>query len=131
MRAILAAVLMLAATSASAEWVKVAETAGVAYYVDPMTITKDGAARKVSALQDYAKAQAGGARSRQLSLEIDCAGERLRGLTSADHAEPMSGGAVLGTADQPSEWIQVEAATGSNIPRRTPNLSIIRFVCSR
>ena len=42
MRAILSVVLLLAAASARADWVKVTETTETAYYLDPASISDKG-----------------------------------------------------------------------------------------
>jgi len=129
MRAILTAALMLAATSASAEWVKVTETTDAVFYVDPASISKSDNLRQVWVIQDYMKQEPNGTRSRRLSFEIDCAGERLRSLSATEHSEPMASGNILNSRNGESDWIYVAPRTGSNIPRKTPNRIILRFVC--
>lgn len=131
MRAILAALLWLAATAAWAEWAKVTETTDTVYYVDPASISDRGNLRRVSVLQDYTKQELNGTRSRRLLLEIDCTGERLRRLAATDHSEPMAGGKILNSWDGESDWIYLAPRTGSNIPPRTPYRFVLRFVCYR
>jgi len=131
MRAILTGVLVLAATSAWAEWVKVTETNDTVSYVDPATIVNKGSFRQVSVIQDYATQGPGGVRSRQVLYEIDCTGERLRSLSVTEHSEPMARGERVNSWERESEWLYVAPRTGSNIPARGTYRTILRFVCSR
>jgi hypothetical protein len=131
MGAIVTAVMLFAATSASAQWVKVAETTDTVFYVDPASVGNKGDFRQVVVIQDYAKQEPGGVRSRRLLYEIDCTGERLRSLSAAEHSEPMGGGKRVNSWERESEWMYVAPRTGSNIPSRTTYRTILRFVCSR
>ena len=131
MRAILTAFLLLAGTSAWAEWVKVAETSGIVFYVDPASIDNKGGFRQVSVIQDYAGQEPGGVRSRRVSYEIDCNGERLRSLSVTEHSEPMARGERLNSREGESEWMYVAPRTGSSISPRTTYRTLLRFVCSR
>jgi len=131
MRAILTAVLLLAATAAWADWVKVTETGDTVFYVDPAAIGTTDGHRRASVLQDYAATEPGGVRSRQVSYEIDCAGERLRSLAVSEHSEPMARGARVNAWERESEWLYVAPRTGSNIPSKGAYRAILRFVCSR
>ena len=131
MRSVLVVLSMFVAVPAWAEWVKVTETADAVYYVDPATITRDGTLRRVSAIQDYAKPGPDGARSRRSTLEIDCADERLRSRSVTEHSEPMGGGGIVAAREAESNWSYVAPRTGTRIAPRTPDVSIVRFVCSR
>ncbi|MET0683056.1 MAG: surface-adhesin E family protein [Casimicrobiaceae bacterium] len=131
MRIILIGVMLLAATSASADWVKVTETTDTAYYVDPASISNQPGFRRVSVIHDYAKQEPGGTRSRRVSYDIDCAGERLRSVAATEYSEAMAQGKTVNSWEDESEWLYVAPRTGSNIPPRTPYRSILRFVCAR
>ena len=131
MRAVVSAILLLAATSASADRVKVSETADTGYYIDPALITDKGNLRRVSVIQDYAKQELSGVRSRVVSYEIDCAGERLRSIAVTEHSEPMAQGESVSSWSRESDWLYVAPRTGSSIAPRTPYRPILRFVCSR
>jgi hypothetical protein len=131
MRAILTAVLLLAATSAWAEWVKVTETGDTVFYADPASIADKGSFRQVSVLQDYAAPEPGGVRSRLLLYEIDCTGERLRSLSVTEHSDPMAQGGRMNSREGESEWMYVAPRTGSNITSKATYRTILRFVCSR
>jgi hypothetical protein len=66
-----------------------------------------------------------------LLFEIDCTNERLRSLSGTEHAEPMAGGNAVSSWERESDWVYVGPRTGTNIPSRTPNRIIVRYVCSR
>ena len=130
MRTILAAVLLFAASSAWAEWVKVAETVDTAFYVDRASLGDKSNVRRVAVLQDYAKQEPGGVRSRRVSYEIDCTAERLRSLSVNEHSEPMAGGTSVNSWARESEWMYVAPRTGSNLSSRSTYRTILRFVCA-
>jgi hypothetical protein len=130
MRAVVSTLLLLAATSAWADWVKVTEVSDTAYYVDPELVGK-GNVRRVSVMHDYAKPEPGGVRSRRVLYEIDCSGQRLRSLSATEYSEPMGQGKSVNSWERESEWLYVAPTTGSNLPSRTPYRPIVRFVCSR
>jgi hypothetical protein len=131
MRTILFGVLMLAAASAWADWVKVTETGDTAYYVDPTAIGVKGGFRQVTVLQDHAMQGSDGIRSRRVSYEIDCAGERLRSVAAIEYTEPMARGTSTNSWERESEWLYLAPRTGSNIRSRTPYRAILGFVCVR
>jgi len=131
MRAILCAILLLAAASAWADWVKLTETTDTVYYLDPALISDNGEFRRVVVLQSYATQEPAGTRSRRVSYEIDCGGERLRSVAVTEYSEPMAQGKSVNSWERQSEWLYVAPITGSNIPRRTPYRPILRFVCSK
>jgi hypothetical protein len=131
MRVVLSALLLLVATQAWAGWVKLTEANETAYYVDPATVGDKGNLRRVSVIQDYARPDAGGVRSRQVLYEIDCSGGRLRSLSVSEHSDAMGQGKRLNSWERESDWLYVAPRTGSNIPSRTPYRPIVSFVCSR
>jgi len=130
-RIALPALLILAATSAWAEWAKVSEAGDTVFYVDPGSIADQGGFRRVSVMEDFASRDAGGARSQRVVYEVDCALERLRSVSITDYPDPMGQGNDMASWEGESNWLSVAALTGSNIPPRTPYRSIVRFVCSR
>jgi hypothetical protein len=131
MRVVLSALLLLAATPAWAGWMKLTEANETAYYVDPAPVGAKGSLRRVSVIQDYARPEAGGVRSRQVLYEIDCTGERLRSLSVSEHSDPMGQGKRLNSWERESDWLYVAPRTGSNVQSRTPYRPIVSFVCSR
>ena len=131
MRTILFGVLLLGAAPAWAYWVKVAEAGDTTYYVDPAAISVKGSFRQVTVLQDYAMQATDGIRSRRVSYEIDCAGERLRSVAAVEYTEPLARGTSANSWERESEWLYVAPRTGSNIASRTHYRAIHRFVCTR
>src|SRR5687768_2926150 len=121
--------LLSAANSAWAEWVKITETTDTAFYADRASLGDKGNVRRVAVLQDYAKQEPGGVRSRRVSYEIDCTAERLRSLSVTEHSESMAGGTSVNSWARESEWMYVAPRTGSNISRSTYR-TILRFVCT-
>ena len=68
MRAILCAILLLAAASAWADWVKLTETTDTGdHYLDPALISDNGEFRRVVVIQSYATQEPAGTRSRRVS----------------------------------------------------------------
>lgn len=130
MRSIVFALLAATATCAHAEWVKVVESAGTAYYLDPATLVRDGGLRRIDEIQDYATPRPGGARSRRLQFEFDCGGERWRVVSVADHEDAMAHGKMLGSWQGQSDWTFVAPRTGTNIPASSVGRTILRYVCS-
>jgi hypothetical protein len=84
----------------------------------------------VSVVHDYAKPEPGGVRSRRVTYEVDCSGEKLRSLSATEHAEPMAQGKILNAWERESDWLYVAPTTGSSLPSRTPYRPIVRYVCS-
>ena len=130
MRAVVSTLLLLTATPAWADWVKVTEVSDTAYYVDPESLGK-GNVRRAAVIHDYAKPEPGGLRSRRVMYEFDCAEQRLRSLSATEYSEPMGKGKSVNSWERESEWLYVAPTTGSNIPSRTPYRPILRFICSR
>ena len=131
MRAILCVILLLAAASAWADWVKITETTDTVYYLDPALISDNGKFRRVVVIKNDATHEPAGTRSRRVSYEIDCVGERLRSVASTEYSEPMAQGKSVNSWERQSEWLYVAPITGSNIPPRTPYRLILKFVCSK
>ena len=132
MRAVLPTLLiLLAATSASANVVKVTEVGGTTYYVDSASVSGKNNIRRVPVIHDYATPEGDGVRSRRVVYEIECAGERLRSVSINEYSTSMAQGTSMRSAERESDWLYVTPVTGSSLPPRTPLKSIVKFVCSR
>jgi hypothetical protein len=119
-------VLVLAALSsgACAQWVRVSQgESGVAIYVEPSTIRKNGDLRRYWELHDLAKADKIGNLSYRAVIEADCKEERRRGLQEDKFRGPMASGEISGSIGSPGEWGYV--APGST------GWTVLLFVCSR
>lgn len=124
-------VSLMAATSASANVVKVTEASGTTYYVDSVSAGEKDNLRRVPVIHDYATPERDGVRSRRVVYEVDCAAERLRSVSVNEYSTSMAQGTSLRSAERESDWLYVTPMTGSSLPPRTPLRSIVKFVCSR
>src|SRR4029450_7363706 len=111
--------------------VKVSEATDTVYYLDQASISDKGKFRRVSVIQDYAKQEPSGVRSRRVLYEIDCTEERLRSIAGMEHSDSMAQGNSVNSWERESEWLYVAPRTGSRIASRTPYRSILKFVCAR
>ena len=123
MRLVLCLLLTLAATPAWAEWVKVSETDGNFFYIDPATIRRDGNLRKVWTINDLKQRHKDGTMSRRALYEFECKEERHRLLSISAHSDPMASGKVLEIDSEPDKW--------SYIAPNTPGENILRRVCAK
>lgn len=111
MKRLLLVCLLLVTNAARGEWVKVGESAGNNYYIDPTSIRKDEDLRKVWMIQDLKERDKAGEMSRRYREEYDCKGERKRFLSATSHSEPMAGGKTLLSSNEPSSWGDIRANT--------------------
>jgi hypothetical protein len=124
MRIFMMALLMLISAQASAEWVKVSETAESWDYFDPASMRKVGSMRRVWQMQDLKERAANGELSRRLLSEYDCRDEKWRVLSFTFHAGPVALGEVLSShSSEPSRWFDAAPGTVADI--------ILRLVCIR
>jgi hypothetical protein len=100
------AALLLAATSAQAEWMKYDDRPEAVYYADIETLQVNGNSVSILTLMDFKKPLYGGTRSMTNLFELDCASatHRMRNVDLRMHSESMGGGEML--ADHGSgSWI--------------------------
>jgi len=109
MRIILCFLLALVAAPAWAEWVVVSESedGGLAFYIDPASIRKNGHFRKVWLITDLKQRGEGGEMSRRVLDEYDCKEERSRILSISGHSGPMAGGETLEMDDGAGKWYAI------------------------
>ena len=119
----------LAIPAVHAQATKVVETGERTFYLDAKAIERSGNVRRVPIVVDYATAAPNGMRSRRMTLEADCSGARIRSLSSTDYAEPMGAGGTIASSSEPSDWLYVEARTGTRVPPQTPYRTIWQSVC--
>ena len=103
-KATLMILLAVVSSGAVAEWVKVSENDAVFFYIDPATIRRNGDFRRVWEMRNMKKIDKDGVMSVRALMEYDCKEERSRILSISEHSEPMLGGKVLLSADDPSTW---------------------------
>lgn len=121
MRAILFFLLVLLAAPTWAEWVKFDSNVNGVFYADPTTIRKDGQFRRVWVIRDLNKRDKDGKMSVRILNEYDCKDERARGVSFSSHSEPMAGGKLLTSFNEPTKW--------NYISPETVGESMLDFVC--
>ena len=89
------ALLLLVATSARAEWVKVGEDDGSVVYVDPATLDKTGNMRRAWTLTNFKLARADNVASLRTLNDFNCKEGRRRTVFLVTYAGPMATGKVL------------------------------------
>jgi hypothetical protein len=121
MKRILLAVLLLTATSAWAEWVKLGDNGDgeFAVYVDPAAIRKSSNMVKMWNLMDYKtlqETQGNRYQSIKTQSEYDCKDERWRVLYFTWHSGQIGGGKVVYTyGDKPGNWTPVSPGSTAEI----------------
>lgn len=121
MRLLLIAVLILAANSVRAEWVKVAESSDADYFSDPATIRKNGDLRRIWEVENM-KVPKEFVSARALQ-EYDCQEGAVRRLAYSDFSGRMATGTVLYSSDRPGPKRYV--APGS------VNHALFTFACAQ
>ena len=92
------------------------------YYYDMASLERQGEFRRIWSLQDLRQPDAGGANSRLLHWEYDCARQLIRGLKGSGHAGAMGEGKIVYQSDKPTEWRRIASDTrGDGMMRRLCN----------
>ena len=87
--------LLLAATSVRADWVKVGENEGAVIYVDPATLEIRGDVRRIWTLNDVKWSRGDNVVSFRTLDDFNCKEARRRTLFRVTYAGPMATGKVL------------------------------------
>jgi hypothetical protein len=95
LRVFLSVLLLLAATSVRADWVKVGENDGAVVYVDPATLVKNGDIRRVSTLTDVKWSRGDDVVSFRTLDDFNCKEARRRTVFRASYSGPMATGKVI------------------------------------
>ena len=122
-KTLLLAFMMFICVPAFAEWVKMGESDGITFYVDPTTLRKDGSLRKVWELYDLKQREKNGAMSFRIRSEYDCKEERRRPLASSYHPEPMAQGESFDRFDGAGKWTEI-------VPRSFADIHL-KLICNR
>jgi hypothetical protein len=104
---LIGALLATSATTALADWVKVAETGQSVIYLDPAVSRKVGDNVMVWLLRDHAARRVGAGgpfRSSKDQVEVDCRARRVRLIYSSDHPKPMGEGRFVHSEHGPMSW---------------------------
>ena len=120
MRAVLMALLVLAACSVSAEWLKMGEVPDAVLYIDAASVRMDGAFSTLSTLDDLKVAAPGGELSMRFLREFDCRQKRVRVVEASAFSGTMGTGRILGSEGGGGWNDVVPGTTGEDI---------FRFVC--
>jgi len=135
MRAVLTLLLLVAATSAMAEWVRMGTTSRTSYkvfsdetvyYIDPATITSEGNYRKVWEIHDLSDKDSDGARSVLASVEYDCAEKRMRTLKATGRSLRMARGEIIPLIRFFDDWIILQRGRDDDV-----FFKILDAVCAR
>jgi hypothetical protein len=94
-RILLSALLLIAATSARAEWTKVGEDDGSVVYVDASTVEKAGDVRRAWTLTDLKLARGDDVVSYRTLDDFNCKEGRRRTVFRVTYSGPMATGKVL------------------------------------
>lgn len=106
MRQLLFIALFLATANAAAGWTKIGESDLYSAYADLESIQRATDSLKMLSLLDYYKElQPDGVRSVVTVDEYDCAGRRLRNLSTTYYSGAMATGTVLLRVDGAARWI--------------------------
>jgi hypothetical protein len=123
MRVILALLLMLSVAPAWADWAKVSEEDGIAFYIDPATVRKAGNLRRVSGLQDLTQNGFAGVLSKRTLEEYDCVEEKTRIVLFFEYSGLMGNGEILRWFRPPVEWVSISPGMHS--------AKILAIVCAK
>ncbi len=111
MKTIFLATLILLASSAQADWVKMGETDEGSFYIDTASVLLDGHVRQVWELTDLKQRDEGGELSRRTRVQYDCQRGRTQVLSISTHWEPMAAGATLLAVAREGLWKEVPPGT--------------------
>jgi len=124
MKRLLLALVLLAAGTAWAEWVRMGEDSGqITHFFDPKTISKDANLRTVRWLEESRTKDATGVLSTRSMYEFDCQQERRRTLAFSSHPERWANGKTIRSGHRPSDWEAVPVDSFADAFRK--------LVCSR
>ena len=120
-RILLAAALLVTASSAFAEWKLVESNNAQEIYIEPSKLRSDGDTVKHWDLFSYQKTQIADGikyRSRIVRTQTDCKNERFRVLLITLYSEAMGRGSVVRTHNIQTEWQDIVPGTvADNVSR--------------
>ena len=135
MRIVLSFLLLVAATSAVADWVKVGTSARTSYmvfsdetvyYIDPATITREGNLRRVWEILDLSAKGPDGERSILASVEYDCAENRMRTVSATGRSLRMARGEIIPRIRSYDDWIILQRGKDDGV-----FFKLLELVCTR
>ena len=100
---LLGLLLIIASTTAMAEWIVLGESNGITTYINLASIRKEGDIAKMWSLDDYKTSQDNGDGYKYFSgksfNEYDCKKEKKRGMTLVNYSDNMGKGDVVYSQD--------------------------------
>ncbi len=123
MKKFLLAALILLASSAHADWVKMGDTDEGSFYIDPASVLRDGHVRQVWELTDLKQRDEGGELSRRTRVQYDCQRGSTQVLSISTHWEPMAAGKALLSIAREGLWKEV--------PPETPYAKAFHLLCAQ
>ena len=111
MKKVFLAVLAVLAGTAWADWLRMGETDEGSFYIEPITVRRDGHLRQVWELTDLKQRDEGGEMSRRTQVEYDCSMGRTKVLSISTHWEPMAAGKTLLSVAREGLWKEVPPGT--------------------
>ncbi len=121
---IITCLIVLCSLSAVAEWKLVAKNGIHTFYIDPVTLRKDGNLRKVWEVIDFETRNESGAMSVRIRSEYDCKQERYKFLSISSHSGPMATGNTIFSDDEAEpKW--------NSIPPDSPIETKFSIVCAK
>jgi hypothetical protein len=124
MRIVLTFLLLMAATSAMADWVMVGKSSRTSYlvysdetvyYIDPASIAREGNFRRVWEIYELNDKGSEGERSVLASVEYDCAEKRMRTLKATGRSLPMARGQIIPLNRIYDDWIILQRGKDDDI----------------
>lgn len=105
--------LIIACSTASAEWARLYQAEQGAAYVDWMTKQVSGNNITVWVLRDIGRAHPMDSRIRSMKMqnEYDCGGHKFRTLFQAAYSGRMGGGDMLGSSSRQQDWRPIPPET--------------------
>ena len=95
LRVLVSVLLLLAATCARADWVKIGENDGAVIYVDPATLEIRGDVRRIWTLNDVKWARGDNVVSFRTLDDFNCKEARRRTVFRVSYSGPMATGKII------------------------------------
>ena len=116
-------ILIFLQSTASAEWVKLAETKrGKSFFVESSEISVQGDSRVVIEMVDNKRPDRDGDRSIRVVREYDCKGSRYKVIKASYYKSPMAEGEPSMSVDGTMGWTDIDP--------NTPARAVLDYVCA-
>jgi hypothetical protein len=114
---VMAMLLAVASGNATAEWMRVSESAAGTGYADPRTIRKTGDSVTMWEMTNYkiVPDKDNPYQSVKRQYEFDCRHNVMRALSITAYAGRMGSGDAVNTVNDPAKWMPVAAGSAGEI----------------